>query len=63
MLSSDANRIHAGGDVLEDARMPHALLAFTVRSVVIQVGQLADERAFPTPGPPTMATRTCRYWS
>ena len=43
----DADGVDAGGDVFEDARIPDALLALAVRSVVIQVGQLADERALP----------------
>ena len=43
----DAHGIDARRDVLEDARIPHALLALAVDAVVIEVGKLADERALP----------------
>src|SRR5215203_1096114 len=46
----NADRVDAGGDVLEDAGMPHALLAFAVCAVVVQVGQLANERALADTG-------------
>ena len=46
----DADRVDAGGDVLEDARIPHALLALAVGAVVIEVGELADERALADTG-------------
>ena len=46
----DADRVDAGGDVFEDARIPDALLALAVRAVVIQVGELADERALSDTG-------------
>ena len=50
-------RGHADGvalrlDVLEHAGIPHALLAFTVGAVVIEVAQLPDERALPDAGAP-----------
>ncbi len=43
----DTDGVDAGGDVFEDAGIPDALLALAVRAVVIEVGELADERALP----------------
>ena len=45
----DAHRIHAGGDVLEHALIPDALLALAVGSVVIEVRELAHQRVLPRP--------------
>jgi hypothetical protein len=47
----DADRIDAGGDILEYPRIPHALLALAVRSVVVQVGKLPHQRALAHAGP------------
>ena len=42
----DTHGVDAGGDVFENSGVPDSLLAFAVRSVVIEVCKLADERAF-----------------
>ena len=44
-IFGDADRVHTGGDVFQDARIPHTLLAFAVRSIVIEVGKLPHQRA------------------
>src|SRR5476649_1149129 len=44
-IRRDANGVALRLDILEHARVPHALLAFTVRAVAIQVSELAHERA------------------
>src|SRR3954468_16358860 len=44
-IGGDADRVTAGLDVLEHARIPDTLLPFAVGSVVIEVAKLADQRA------------------
>ena len=44
-ILGDADRILARGEILEHARIPHALLAFAVGAVVIEVAELPHERA------------------
>ena len=41
----DADGVSARGDVFEHARGPHAFFAFAVRTVVIEVAELPDQRA------------------
>ena len=44
-IRGDADRIASGVDVLEDARIPDAFLALAVRSVVVEIAELAEQRA------------------
>src|SRR5829696_7690122 len=49
-VRGDSDWIEAGLDVLQNARVPYAFLALAVGPVMIQVAELADERAFPDSG-------------
>jgi hypothetical protein len=49
-VGGDAHRVAAGFDVGQHARIPHALFAFAVRSVVIEVPELAHEGALADAG-------------
>ena len=44
-VGGHADRVAAGVDVFEHARIPHAFLALAVRSVVIEVAELPQQRA------------------
>lgn len=49
-VGGDPHGIAAGFDVGQHARIPHALFAFAVRAVVIQVAELAHECALADAG-------------
>src|SRR5262245_54860486 len=43
--------VSPGVDIFEHPRLPNALLAFPVRPIVVQVAELAKQRALPDTGP------------
>ena len=56
-ILGDAHRVSPRVDVLEHSGIPDALFTFAVGAMVVEVAELTQERAFPHPGPPTIATR------